>query len=170
MDALKAAARSLKRSAPSKSNSSDPIRYSPRCDRCADIVLGFPWWPADRGLSSYQDKVLQDIIRGYQVIDGSNKIVENGIAKGCCFCRMVKENQDTSAQFDTLGESPHLVAMFQDNSNSSSVINSTKGNVSLVLGGNNCIQAFTTKTGDFVLSVDGGKLQQFRLHLAYHCH
>ena len=162
MNALKAAARNLKRSTPSESKSSDPVLYSPRCGRCTNMVLYFSGGPAEKDFLLHQ--TLSGTVGRFQVIDGSDKILDNGIAQGCFFCRMIKDHQDVSAKFDALGESPHLIAMFQrDNYLSCTVVADT--NVSLEVWGRFCVQAFATKTGDFVLSVNRGKRHQ--LHPPY---
>ena len=157
MNDLKAAARSFKRWTASESNTSDPILYSPRCGRCSGIVLCYyPWRPGDERIVRLH-QVYQDIIKLHKIIEGGERIVDNGISKGCSFCKMIKDHQDTFAQFDTLGESPHLVALFQEHASSSYSVQNSPRNTDLRMWAESCVEAFATKTGDFVLSVNQGK-------------
>jgi hypothetical protein len=87
---------------------------------------------------------------------------------------MIRDHQDTTARYDTLGESPHLVAIFQNDSTASGTFGTSWRNVQgtfgtswrnlpVTLRSELCVHAFSSKAGDFVLSVNQGKLKHLHI-------
>ncbi|PMD47876.1 HET-domain-containing protein [Hyaloscypha variabilis F] len=140
------------------SESADSTQYSRRCKRCADIVLHNPltraWELRNVAILSHPAPLL--FVSWHLTIDGSEKILDQGIIQDCAFCKTIRDHQDTTAQYDTLGESPHLVAIVQDYNTASCTFGTSKqhGRIPVTLRSEFCVQAFASKAGDFVLSVN----------------
>jgi hypothetical protein len=158
-DTLDMAANSSEPSTASAYDSAPPPFRRP-CSRCEKIVIYNPDFTLSSSLDTIRRQQHGTVVRYGLVIDGSARVLGEGLDDNCQFCKVIRDHHETSANYETL-ESPHLTAIFQDENDTFSEISGNTQDSVMAMFGQHCVQAFASRTGDFVLSVEPCKSQQF---------
>ncbi len=132
-----------------------------QCSRCAKIAIYNPRYTLSSSLDTVRRQKYDTVVRYSLVIDGSARVLGEGLDDGCQFCRVIRDHHETSGNYETLGESPHLTAIFQDESDTVSEItkSASRHEELMQMFGKHCVQAFASRIGDFVLSVEPCKCE-----------